>query len=427
MAVKPTGAIYKTLNFDGQSSGTYGVYITGDAVFNAPEREVEMIAIPGRNGAFALDKGRFENITVTYPAGIFAETEEDFADAISDFRNYLCSRKGYCRLTDDYSPDEYRMALYKSGLEVDPALLKAGQFNITFDCKPQRFLNVGETEQTIAQSGDTLTNPTLFESNPLLMVKGYGKINFNGYEIELENVVMGEVALFNSISRTIWSGYNYRNTIPQGVLNVGDDFTLEGLTYTAALENNLFEGETIDTVNTTTSASHSGLTGVTVNSSLVQTTARTYEHRLKAKFPSMQFAYGTARTITDTATYTATVYKLYEGAPESPETYSGNIAFKIVYNGQNTVTYSFTGSMTNNLSFVSPKGTGNSTVSILGNPTYIDCDIGEAYMIKNGEIVSLNAYIDLGSKLPTLVPGSNAITFDNTITELKIVPRWWKV
>ena len=111
MAIAPTGAIYKTLTFDGKSSAGYGVYITGQAVYNAPEREVEMITIPGRNGSFAFDKGRFENITVTYPAGIFADTESDFSEAISDFRNFLCSRSGYVRLQDDYNPNEYRMAV----------------------------------------------------------------------------------------------------------------------------------------------------------------------------------------------------------------------------------------------------------------------------------------------------------------------------
>ena len=75
MAVNKTGAMFKSLTFDGEDSRDYGVYITGQAVFNAPEREVEMISIPGRNGQFALDKGRFENIEVTYPAGIFANTE----------------------------------------------------------------------------------------------------------------------------------------------------------------------------------------------------------------------------------------------------------------------------------------------------------------------------------------------------------------
>ena len=153
MGVITTPNLYKALTFDGASSRTYGVYITGEAVYNAPERAVEMISIPGRNGAFVLDKGHFENIEVSYPAGIFAENEEDFAKAISDFRNLLCSKVGYCRLTDEYNPDEYRLAVYKSGLEVSPEQLKAGEFNLVFDCKPQRFLTSGETAVSIANNG----------------------------------------------------------------------------------------------------------------------------------------------------------------------------------------------------------------------------------------------------------------------------------
>lgn len=157
MAIVPTGAIYKSLVFDGESSRDYGIYITGQAVYNAPERDVEMINIPGRNGSFALDKGRFQNIEVTYPAGIFADNEADFAQGISDFRNFLCSRNGYVRLTDDYNPDEYRMAVYKSGLDVSPAQLKAGEFQLVFDCKPQRYLTSGEEPITIGEWHETET------------------------------------------------------------------------------------------------------------------------------------------------------------------------------------------------------------------------------------------------------------------------------
>ena len=169
MAVKPTpnNSLYKGLVFDGVDSRDYGIYITGDAVFNSPERDVEMIEIPGRNGAYALDKGRFSNIEVSYPAGIFGDTEADFRQGIRAFRNALASRKGYKRLEDDYNPDEYRMAVYKNGLEVTPTALKAGEFTITFDCQPQRFLKSGETAVSVA-SGGTLTNPTLFESHPLI-------------------------------------------------------------------------------------------------------------------------------------------------------------------------------------------------------------------------------------------------------------------
>ena len=71
--------------------------------------------------------------------------------------------------------------------------------------------------------------------------------------------------------------------------------------------------------------------------------------------------------------------------------------------------------------------TAVSSQSLLGSPTYIDCDIGEAYKIVNGEEVPLNAFIDLGSKLPILSPGSNTFTYDNTVTQLKVAPNWWKI
>ena len=74
MAVIKTGAIFKSLTFDGIDSRTYGVYITGEAVFNAPTRRVNMIQIPGRNGLFAQDEGAFDNLTVTYPAGLYGVT-----------------------------------------------------------------------------------------------------------------------------------------------------------------------------------------------------------------------------------------------------------------------------------------------------------------------------------------------------------------
>lgn len=140
-------AVFNSLTFDGENSLDYGVYITGEAVYNAPERAVEMISIPGRNGAIALDQGRFENIEITYPAGTFGDDQPEFASKIRAFRNALASRFNYVKLTDSYHPDEYRLGLYKSGLTTTPVQRsKAGEFPIVFNCKPQRFLTSGETE-----------------------------------------------------------------------------------------------------------------------------------------------------------------------------------------------------------------------------------------------------------------------------------------
>ena len=410
MAIAQTGAIYKSLNFDGKSSREYGVYITGAAVYNAPERAVEMISIPGRNGAFALDQGRFENITVTYPAGIFADNETDFAEAISDFRNYLCSRSGYCRLTDEYNPDEYRLAIYKSGLEVEPSLLRAGEFNITFECKPQRYLTSGETAVAVS-SGDTITNPTLFPARPMIEATGFGDISLNGESISVISTYIGKVLLFNtgkyySLSKVI--------TIDDQYANPGDDIIFE---FAEFIHTWIIDSGTW--TSGTASATGNGTTRFDnpFGNSVIMPAVRLMD---------IVFDYGTARTETTTATYSL-VSSAYGSL-------SGSIMFSITYNGSNAFTVAASVTYPNHVNqyFGTQELDINrislySTQTALGSPIYIDLDIGEAYKIENGSAVSVNNAVIMPPEIPNLKPGSNNITFDNSFSLIKIEPRWWKV
>ena len=177
-------AIFKSLTFDGVNSLDYGIYITGEAVYNAPERAVELVNIAGKNGALVLDQGRFENIEVTYHAGCFADNQEDFARKVMEFRNVLASRFHYVRLSDEYHSDEYRMALYKDGLEVDAVQYStAGEFDITFNAKPQRFLTSGEVPVTADDWSDVQT-----ESGSLVTIDNDGSLAVKSLEVALEPI-----------------------------------------------------------------------------------------------------------------------------------------------------------------------------------------------------------------------------------------------
>lgn len=413
MAVSQTGAAFKSLIFDGKYSRDYGVYITGEAVFNAPEREVEMISIPGRNGAFALDKGRFNNIEVTYPAGIFAGTENDFAEAISNFRNMLCSRKGYVRLEDEYNPNEYRMAVYKSGLEVEPAMLKAGRFNITFDCKPQRYLTDGETAVSVSD-GDTLTNPTLFEAHPLLAVEGYGTITFGGHTIRLTNEVMGMVTLFSGRSASAENPI----TFDGGKLSGGNPIYFPAFNISANFKKKS-SSTVISSISGTCTGDHGNVRANVIEGVGIVT----------VPFNAHTFYKGTSEDIIETLTATLTY------SDNTTETYEGQ--FRLAYNGNNKFTYEWVFDTIPTTPKCTPAFncdytlnsdvTADSTVSVLGHPTYIDCEIGEVYKIENGALVSLNRYVDLGSKLPELSPGGTSIDVSGAIITLMVTPRWWKV
>ena len=409
MGVNPTPTNYKTFTFDGTNSRSYGVYITGEGVFNAPERNVEMVEIPGRNGAYALDKGNFKNIEITYPAGIFADTETDFADAVSDLRNFLCSKVGYVRLEDDYNTGEYRLAIYKSGLEVSHDMLTNGEFDITFECKPQRFLTSGETAVAVA-SGGTLTNPTLFPSNPMLELTGYGNISIGGNNIAVDNGLIGVIVVGASGGApSLPKSFTFDDTYA----NTGDTITLLSVD---AL-NGMYAVDTWDTItNSSLSVSSGGYY------TMGQQTSTDGLFTFGAN--NLNFVYGTSSTksVVLTATITSSNYG----------TLTGTLTVTVSYTQPNTFTISVSRTQPNHfyLSYAGTKWgetTLDSTQYSLGSPLYVDLDIGEAYKIENGSAVSVNNSVEIPAELPTLPSGNTTITYDNTFTQVKVVPRWWKV
>lgn len=408
--------IFKSLIFGDVDSADYGIYITGEAVYNAPQRAVEMVTVPGRNGAIALDQGRWENIEVSYPAGCFGGDQSDFASKISDFRNAIVSQLGYQRLTDEYNPNEYRLGTYLSGLDVKPKSMgRAGEFTITFDCKPQRWLTSGEAEITVT-SGQKLFNPTPYASSPLLAIEGYGNISISGYDIELENAVMGNVHYSGAVTRQI------SNTL----FNAGDVITCSNPTIRTTVSR--ISPYTLRNVAAT----------ITDSNSLFRShfpTTGGNSRDIVTNISDLTFYAGTPRTITNTATIvipvsnngtngTATV-TLTQTIKQTVS--EDSILLSISQTSSITYTTSTRPIQINGMTRTLGPTDLDSTVSLLGHPTYIDCDVGECYRIDGGEYVSLNGKVTLGSDLPVLATGENKITFDNTVTELKIAPNWWKL
>ena len=126
---------YESLTIDGKNCSDFGVWISGGGTYNAPPRSLENVSIPGRNGDLHFDNGRFQNITVTYPAFIARR----FNPRMDDFREWLCSKYHYVKIEDSYHPDEYRLARIVN-VSTSLAAKQAGLVEITADVKPQRFI-----------------------------------------------------------------------------------------------------------------------------------------------------------------------------------------------------------------------------------------------------------------------------------------------
>lgn len=170
------GNLMQRLEYNGESSSRFGMFITGGGTYNAPERDLTVVEVPGRNGDLLFPRDRYKNIEITYNVFVPYQMREN----IAGIREWLMSSDGYCRLEDEFHPDEFRLAYFQGPLDFDVSLQRFGEADITFTAKPQRFLKSGEEVQTIRGTGEDLTtviyNPTKFEAKPLLHIFGAGNV-----------------------------------------------------------------------------------------------------------------------------------------------------------------------------------------------------------------------------------------------------------
>ncbi len=173
------------LIYNERNSKDFGLYISGSGTFNAPQRDIETIEIPGRNGTLTIDKKRFLNITISYPAFI----REKFRAYTDAAREWLLADAGYRRLEDSYHPDEYRMARFTGPLDFDTRILnRSGECTLSFDCAPQRFLKMGEIPHTLT-AASAFVNPTVFEAKPFFRVYGTsGTLTVGNTAIEISEI-----------------------------------------------------------------------------------------------------------------------------------------------------------------------------------------------------------------------------------------------
>lgn len=181
--------MYNSITFNGKNLfNEFGVYISGQGTFGAPDREYTFYDVPARDGSILGIGSKLNNISVSYEAGIVS----NFDANIQALRSFLLSTIGYARLTDTYHPNEYRMALYEGSFSPNVEKSnEAAKFVLTFNCLPQRFLTSGEAVKSYTATG-SLSNPTHFDAKPLIHVYGYGNFSitasgYGGVQVEIAN------------------------------------------------------------------------------------------------------------------------------------------------------------------------------------------------------------------------------------------------
>lgn len=170
---------------DGTPSMNFNTFLASSSMWDAPERDVSTVEIPGRNGNLIFDNHRFKNFQATISAYIPKEMQVNTGGV----RGWLQSNAAsYARYEDSMHPDEFRMARFTGGFALSNSDRVGAAMDITMDCKPQRWLKSGEIALNVA-SGTSLYNSTRYTALPLIRCNGKnGTLTINGVTVTVSGV-----------------------------------------------------------------------------------------------------------------------------------------------------------------------------------------------------------------------------------------------
>lgn len=163
------------LIFNGQPFSAFDAYVATSNFLDGAAKDYTSVSVLGRSGDLQISNNRYKNITVKVRVYVRSNMEQN----IRAMRSYLESVNGYVRLELSDQPNEYRIGLFKDMFAPKPYDRNVGAVDLTFDCKPQRFLKSGE----IPVSATELWNPTYFDSHPLIRCYGNGSLTINSQTI----------------------------------------------------------------------------------------------------------------------------------------------------------------------------------------------------------------------------------------------------
>ena len=176
----------KRITFGGE---VVPAWIASEPKIIKPKRKMTVTAIAGSNREVVEMEDAWESYEQPYTMFIGDGTENFVQDAMDDVARVLY-KTGWQTLMDGYDTTHFRLACFEGSFDVDSRHTIAGKFDISFRCRPERFLLSGNVGIEV-ESGDSVFNPTAYTAKPLIHVTGSGNgtLTVNGTTMAISNMV----------------------------------------------------------------------------------------------------------------------------------------------------------------------------------------------------------------------------------------------
>ena len=163
--------------FAGMSTASIpGLLIERKNIHGLPERDIEKIHVPGRNGDVLIDCGTYQNSVVSFECAV---TKYDA------LRDYQLLRDGWAECE--------RLAVCSMQIPMEEIIAnRLLRFNVSFDCKPQKYYNRAAVVERSGAGSVNISRPLgATASAPRIEVVGSGTValGLEGQTIPLTGLV----------------------------------------------------------------------------------------------------------------------------------------------------------------------------------------------------------------------------------------------
>lgn len=429
------------ITFNGVNSDTLGIRVSTFPSYQIPERETNIITIPGKDGE-VIQHTNFKNVDREYEVSF--PVTEDFESQSSEIANWLLSTNEYARLEDTYSPDVYRLGMYKDSDIIENIYNQAGKATIRFSCKPQRFLKIPESSYYYMTKDNTEWNnyslPDSYDDNHNLLDNGLFTDNHRG-----------QISYIGAVQYTVdrWKTTNvntsvycldrgiriFNNTPGSGgyLLQVIDDYKqLLGKTLTYSVM--LGDGRVISasatmpsvtpTENTTVIILYDG--GLTIGSLMfynvsgnIQLWARIWSNSNENErtFVAVKLEIGSQQTL---AHKENGVWVLNE-IPDYGEHHFTSMAAKPIIKLDGSGDYEFVFGTEPDITY------RINNLSLTKGKIVIDCENQNVYLERDGTNKNSDFIITGGNEFPYITPGCDFTirSLNGNWCDIFIIPNWW--
>lgn len=180
------------LYYKGVSSLDLSLVIKSKGTYNAAERDLTFVSVPGRNGDLIQDNGRYKNVTIPYELSLVKKDNRTFINLIEKIKNWLSGDGGYYELWDSYDPRYFRYAAVTGALNITEIFYETGEIPVSFNCKPFRYSFDGQKPIIVTNNHSAISifNPETIAARPYIKIfgSGAGSISVNNLTMTFSNI-----------------------------------------------------------------------------------------------------------------------------------------------------------------------------------------------------------------------------------------------